>query len=117
MFAFGLFTQVSDSGPQGPLVLWGTGVGVQERDVKVSTLNPLKEQLLSTSPSHRSMHQYLDMMAMELTTSTSKSRKSPKKDVLVILKLTGETFVDPTAMSRQIRKSLGLLKFATFNRA
>ena len=43
MFAFGLFTQVSDSGPQGPLVFFffwgGGGGGDREREKIADTMN------------------------------------------------------------------------------
>ena len=71
------------------------------------------------SPSHRSMHQHLDMMTMKLTTSIGNSRKSLTKHLrrtfwlykeIGMLKLGGmhrqteETYVDPTAMLRQMRE-------------
>ena len=84
---------------------------------------PVSSRLISirlrASPSHGSMHQHLDMMTMRLTTSIGNSRKALTKHLrrtfwlhkgIGMLKLegmhrqTGEVYVDPTAMLRQMRE-------------
>ena len=76
-------------------------------------------QLLSTLPSYRFMHQYLDMMTMRLSGPTSNSRKSVEnKNILCaqgdLNSKAGKDanadwgeVSDPTVMSRQMREVSG----------